>query len=320
MFDKTDSLIVELTTACNLRCVHCAYWRSNATFLEHDLYAYLLRDFVKSGLQTVMFSGGEPLLHPIFTKFMKTTKDYGLKIKVASNGTLLCNDVFLSNVKDIDELIVSLDADCLEVYQDIRGINYFKHIEQSLYKISTNINRPEKMSASFLIQHGNFRCLPGFISLCKDFKLNSVSILVPNRGGDFQRFYKLDEYAQRVYLNKQEQLFFLNEVFPIIEHEYIKNPSFFNFGKNHLAVICKSVCFLLFPEDQKFRKSICSLPLRTAFLYSDGTITLCPYRNGKLNCNISDLPNIIARERAKMLFLGVNDTLRCYTCLEVPLD
>jgi pyruvate formate lyase activating enzyme len=84
---------VIFTCGCNFRCNYC----HNSQLIDID-YAdernglnenILLNWLVKNAqlLDAVVFTGGEPTLHPILPLFMKKIKQLGLKIKLDTNGT-----------------------------------------------------------------------------------------------------------------------------------------------------------------------------------------------------------------------------------------
>lgn len=94
-FEKKIGLCVYLVSHCNLGCKGCAVF---APVARPDVYEYeeLKRDFTqvrKMGLQveTVNFSGGEPLLHPDLFRVFRFTRELlpDVQIKCCTNGILL---------------------------------------------------------------------------------------------------------------------------------------------------------------------------------------------------------------------------------------
>ena len=85
-------LTVELTNICNLHCSYClrdedALYHSPADFLSVELFARIARDARDSmGIEQVMFTGGEPTLHPDFGKLLAAVAALDLKCSFVTNG------------------------------------------------------------------------------------------------------------------------------------------------------------------------------------------------------------------------------------------
>ena len=69
-------LYAYLTDGCNLSCRHCwldpytASEKKKYRFLSAGLFEKAVGEAKDLGLQAVKLSGGEPLMHPEFTKFL----------------------------------------------------------------------------------------------------------------------------------------------------------------------------------------------------------------------------------------------------------
>ena len=85
-------LTVELTNICNLHCSYClrdedALYHDPATFLPVELFTRLVRDARDSmNIEQVMFTGGEPTLHPEFGKLLTAVAAMYLKCSFVTNG------------------------------------------------------------------------------------------------------------------------------------------------------------------------------------------------------------------------------------------
>jgi MoaA/NifB/PqqE/SkfB family radical SAM enzyme len=69
------------------------------------------------GLETITFSGGEPLLHPMFLPALQKSVEYGFRISVFSNLTLLNNEII-----------------------QVLKTNHIKEIQASLYSVEPHIH------------------------------------------------------------------------------------------------------------------------------------------------------------------------------------
>lgn len=95
------SLHIDLTNACTERCIHCYIADYKPRFLPLELGQRVLREFREAGGLTVMFSGGECMLHPQFRDFIRYAKGLNLNFIVMSNLTRCDADIveFLAEVQ-----------------------------------------------------------------------------------------------------------------------------------------------------------------------------------------------------------------------------
>jgi MoaA/NifB/PqqE/SkfB family radical SAM enzyme len=84
-----DTICVELTTRCPLRCVHCSALASpeSGDFFPVDAFASLLGSL--GALQEVYLSGGEPFEHPQFEAFVRLSARNASTTVAYSSGTQL---------------------------------------------------------------------------------------------------------------------------------------------------------------------------------------------------------------------------------------
>ena len=108
------SVNLDLTTACNFACDHCIAWEALNQPVRHDELALFdsLEYLAANGLQSViLLGGGEPTLHPAFSRVVRFLKKLGLQVAVVTNGSR--NDV-ICDVADSftagDWVRLSLDA------------------------------------------------------------------------------------------------------------------------------------------------------------------------------------------------------------------
>lgn len=89
-----ETFHIELTSRCNERCVHCYIpHEKKDTDISEKLMIEALNQCKKMGVLTVIFSGGEPMLHPHFCEFLKYAKDLDFNVTVLSNLTLLTDEI-----------------------------------------------------------------------------------------------------------------------------------------------------------------------------------------------------------------------------------
>ena len=104
----------ELTTGCNLRCIHC---RASATELmsPEDLsYAESCRvvdQIAEYAPLILVLSGGEPLWRRDVFDIARRGKEKGLRVALATNGTLI-DEAMAQRIFDagIERVAISLDG------------------------------------------------------------------------------------------------------------------------------------------------------------------------------------------------------------------
>ena len=120
---KPRELMIELTTECNLNCIHCFRNSMRESFgrMTRDIMERILSEIEITGVKAVSLSGwGEPSCHPDFLWFIKELKTRGVKVLLNTNGTLLSKFAEDLVKLGVDEIVVSVDAVEPEIYKKIR--------------------------------------------------------------------------------------------------------------------------------------------------------------------------------------------------------
>ena len=123
---KPRLIFWELTTGCNLRCVHC---RASATELSSpdDLNTEeslaLIDQFAEYAPFILVLSGGEPLYRKDVFQLASYATSRGIKVALATNGTLV-DESIARRAKEagIVRVAISLDGADAETHDGFRGI------------------------------------------------------------------------------------------------------------------------------------------------------------------------------------------------------
>lgn len=114
-------LLLEPHTRCNCRCVMCDIWkRTDAQEISEGELRRHLDDIVQLGVEWVVFTGGEPLMHSDLFRLADLLRACGIRVTVLSTGLLLARDA-RRLVESTDEVIVSLDGP-RDVHDEIRRV------------------------------------------------------------------------------------------------------------------------------------------------------------------------------------------------------
>jgi AdoMet-dependent heme synthase len=116
----------EITRRCNLKCIHCRSSsemevKGHSDFSTQE--AFIIIDDISSYAKPVIvLSGGEPLLREDVFEIARYGTDRGLRMCLATNGTLVTDDI-CNKIKDSGIRMVSLSLDGSEeaVHDDFRN-------------------------------------------------------------------------------------------------------------------------------------------------------------------------------------------------------
>lgn len=114
----------ESTGRCNLNCVHCrcdASMESGAGDMTTAEAKAMLKDIASYAKPVFVLSGGEPLLREDIFELANYGTGLGLRMCMATNGTLINDDVCLKMKESgIRMVSLSLDGSTAEIHDDFR--------------------------------------------------------------------------------------------------------------------------------------------------------------------------------------------------------
>ncbi|MEE9514511.1 MAG: radical SAM protein [Candidatus Brocadiales bacterium] len=107
-------LFWETTVACNLECIHCRRLDVAKELTKDDLsteeaYSFI-DDLATLGSPILVLSGGEPLYRPDIFEIARYARSKGLKVALATNGTLV-DETLAKKIVDADVQRVSISFD-----------------------------------------------------------------------------------------------------------------------------------------------------------------------------------------------------------------
>lgn len=114
----------ETTGRCNLQCIHCravASYKADPGELTTEEAFRILNDIAEHYSPVIVLSGGEPLLRKDIFDIAKHGTELGLKMCMATNGTLI-NDRICEKMKEagIKMVALSLDGSKASIHDDFR--------------------------------------------------------------------------------------------------------------------------------------------------------------------------------------------------------
>jgi AdoMet-dependent heme synthase len=180
---KARLIFWEVTKGCNLRCVHC---RASATELSspNDLPTAkalsIIDQIAEAANPILVLSGGEPLYRSDIFQLARYATDKGLRVALATNGTLVTKEVARMIVDaGVKRVSISLDGADAATHDAFRAIpGAFEAAVQGLRNLqalgmSTQINTT--------IARHNAHQLPDVLTLAKELGADALHtfLLVP---------------------------------------------------------------------------------------------------------------------------------------------
>jgi len=173
--DKKPVIVWNMTRTCNLNCVHCYSQSKNLQYnneLTLEQGKAFIDDISAFGSPVMLFSGGEPLMHPNFLDLCFYAKSKGMRAVISTNGTLITREL-AKELKKVGLSYVGISLDGLESVHDrfrgkkgafreaIDGINYAK--EAGI-----------KVGLRFTINKRNAAEIPGIFKLMEEENIPRV--------------------------------------------------------------------------------------------------------------------------------------------------
>jgi AdoMet-dependent heme synthase len=124
--NKPRLIFWELTKGCNLRCIHCrasATELSSPSDLSTDAAKAIIDQIAEVSNPILVLSGGEPLFRKDIFELARYGTDKGLRVALATNGTLVTGQVARKIVDSgVKRVAISLDGADAPTHDTFRGI------------------------------------------------------------------------------------------------------------------------------------------------------------------------------------------------------
>jgi len=136
--NQAPLLSVDITDACNLRCVYCnnPLFPYPRTMMSEDVFSSLIKRLRQNPVNRIRISGGEPTLHPQFREMLLQMSRYCKYLSIITNGQWQSPDLgeqLLSSGVNLIEL--SLDAGGAAVYESSRPQASYKLFMSNLKQL-----------------------------------------------------------------------------------------------------------------------------------------------------------------------------------------
>jgi MoaA/NifB/PqqE/SkfB family radical SAM enzyme len=296
--ERLPVLVLFPHNRCNCRCMMCDIWiiRETRQIQVSDLAPHM--DSIRSlGVQWLVLSGGEPLLHQGLGDILALFKTEGIRITLLSTGLLL-KDCAQLIADSIDEVIVSLDGPP-PVHNEIRRVpDAFIRLSQGITAIKQL--RPElPIHARCTVQKKNHSFVEATFETALALELASISFLaVDITSTAFNRPHSWDEKRKlSVQLDHAEVETLAQAMEKLIAWQKA-NPgsSFIRESPDKLRRIVNHFRHLLGQKEAIAPR--CNAPWISAVIEADGTVRPCFFHPPIGRLGDAPLTGILNSEKA----------------------
>lgn len=181
--NKPRLIFWEVTKGCNLRCIHC---RASATELSspNDLETRralgIIDQIAEAANPILVLSGGEPLFRSDIFQLARYATDKGLRVALATNGTLVTKDVARMIVDaGVKRVSISLDGADALTHDSFRGIP--GAFDAAVYGLRNLKSLGMSVQINMTIARHNAHQLPQVLELAKALGADALHtfLLVP---------------------------------------------------------------------------------------------------------------------------------------------
>ncbi|MFW0884236.1 12,18-didecarboxysiroheme deacetylase [Candidatus Acidulodesulfobacterium sp. H_13] len=167
--DKKPVIVWNMIRTCNLNCIHCYSQSKNVKYndeLTLEEGKAFIDDASAFGSPVMLFSGGEPLMHPHFLDLCFYAKSKGMRAVISTNGTLITKEL-AAELKKVGLSYVGISLDGLETVHDkFRGKK--GAFRDAISGINSAREAGIKVGLRFTINKRNAQEIPGIFKLLEE--------------------------------------------------------------------------------------------------------------------------------------------------------
>jgi|HubBroStandDraft_6_1064221.scaffolds.fasta_scaffold270597_2 MoaA/NifB/PqqE/SkfB family radical SAM enzyme len=306
-------LTLYLSERCNSRCVTCDYWRFGSADLSLASVARLVPQLQELGTESVLLSGGEPLLNPEWRAIARLLRDAGLKLWLLTSGLSLAKHA-PAVAALFDQVTVSLDGTDASTYEAIRGLDAFDNVCAG---IAAAVASGVPVGVRVTLQRANFRQLPRFVTLTRELGARQVSFLAVDVANPhaFARKAGPDHSLalQRSDLGEFDALLDALErehARDFREHFIAESPGRLRHIARYFAAVCGA---------GEYPPVRCNAPQFSAVIDAHGHVSPCFFIRGPAQASLARaaLPELLNQPplRAQRAAIGAGEAPECRTCV-----
>ena len=171
--DKKPVVVWNITSRCNLKCVHCyASVTGACRELTTKQGLKLISGLKDYGVPVVLFSGGEPLIRDDLPELVKAATSAGMRAVISTNGTLITREK-AEILGDMGLSYIGVSLDGLEEVNDrFRGVS--GAFSKALRGIENAMSAGIKVGLRFTMNKRNYHEIPKIFDLMESHGIPRV--------------------------------------------------------------------------------------------------------------------------------------------------
>jgi radical SAM protein with 4Fe4S-binding SPASM domain len=177
--------LIELTHACNLKCIHCYCVAENRPLLNLEEIENLLQQLAELGCLSLTFSGGEIFIRKDIFEILEIAKKMHFVIRLFTNGTLVTEQIAdkLTEFAPV-ETELSLYASEAKVHDYITGVP--GSFEKTLQAIKLLKKKELEVSIKWILMKNNLLEHQKLVGLARDLGISfrADTLIFPRNDGD----------------------------------------------------------------------------------------------------------------------------------------
>ncbi len=179
-----NTLQVELTSKCNLQCIHC-YQQvfENDKCLTFNRLKAIVDNAKENGFFRICLTGGEPLLHPDFFRILSYLNTMNFIIEIYTNGYLLTDEIIRHLATcNVGLVKVSIDGVDTHTHNVIRRSNMdFSILLNKILKLKeSGIN----VKINTMVHKDLLTQIPQYLALMREYNLQFCFDRIVNFSND----------------------------------------------------------------------------------------------------------------------------------------
>ena len=172
-------LNLDLTNECNFRCQWCYVkdYISNEIEMPRDTASKIINEIADLGTRSILFTGGgEPTLHPNFSKMVKLATVRKLEIGLTTNGTQLHRLVNYLSFENFKYVRISFDAGYEQTYMRIHKARDGDFLRVLLAARDLSLKRCCQVGMAFLATPFNYLEIPVALKWAENYDFDYLEI------------------------------------------------------------------------------------------------------------------------------------------------
>lgn len=209
-----------VTNRCNSKCKSCERWKrsSYSDELTTEEGKKLLKQLSQNKVESINFSGGEPLLRRDIFDLAEFAKNEGLKTCILTNG-LTINSREASRIIScgVDTIYLSLDGASPRVNDELRGVSgSFQRVMAAIDRLKgATAKSCLKIRFSFTANKKNVRDLVDVVRIAYEKRVDGVAIQMAHDVGEGDLHPSKD-----ICLDKQDARELQRQIDQVLESKY----------------------------------------------------------------------------------------------------